>query len=105
MFGTLIIVLPSPFTGGVVTARNGPQEIKFNTAPDSHFGTSFTCIYSDIFHKVHPVESGFRLVLSYNLIFKSSSLPKPRAPHPGGKTGELYNLLKSWPEQLDAGKD
>ena len=104
MFGTLIIVLPSPYTGGSVTASHGSHEVIFDTAADSAFGTSFTCIYTDVFHKVHPVTSGYRFVLSYNLIFKASDLPKPTAPDANSPMMELRQLFKRWPEDIKAGK-
>lgn len=105
MFGNLIIALPTSFTGGTVSASHGSREIVFDTSSCSKYDTYYTCMYSDVFHKVHPITSGFRLVLSYNLIFNIQSEPRPKVPLVNPSTEELRSLLKDWSTQLDAGKD
>jgi hypothetical protein len=68
MFGTLVICLPSAHTGGEVHLLHGGKEVALSTAPDSFSGLSALAWYSDVQHETKPVASGYRLVLTYNLV-------------------------------------
>ncbi|EKM48029.1 uncharacterized protein PHACADRAFT_214984 [Phanerochaete carnosa HHB-10118-sp] len=57
MFATIVVVLPSPFTGGA--------------AHLSHGGMS---TYTDVTHEIKPITSGFRLALSYNPVHMTQAL-------------------------------
>jgi hypothetical protein len=56
MFGTLVICLPSPHTGGGVVLRHAGQEKTYKT---SEAQPSILCWYSDVHHEVLPVTSGY----------------------------------------------
>ena len=83
--------------------------VRYNTAQTSDFGLSYLAWYTDITHEVclnafqehsltiqvHPVTSGHRIVLTYNLISKSSSATVENLEQ---KTTEYANLIKRWSE-------
>ncbi|KAI0013386.1 hypothetical protein F4779DRAFT_640745 [Xylariaceae sp. FL0662B] len=64
VFGTLIIDLPSPHKGGniVVTHRDNTT-----TLETSERNMSCAFWYSDVSHKILPIEFGYRWALDYNL--------------------------------------
>jgi len=83
MFGTLVICLPSPHQGGEVVLSHGHRTKTFETSPNSELGMSFAAWYSDVLHEVKPVTSGYRLVLTYNLVVRpgASILAPPSLPN------------------------
>ena len=96
MFATLIVILPSHFTGGAVHLRHDGEEKVFATGGDeSAFQTSVLAWYSDVSHEVKPIESGYRLALSFNLIHTSNAL-LPRAPVSNEATKKLKELFETW---------
>lgn len=65
MLGTLVVVLPSRFTGGeLVIEHHGEQQ----TVRGSAQQLTLIAFYADCHHEVRPVRSGYRLALTYNLI-------------------------------------
>jgi hypothetical protein len=96
MFATIIVILPSHFTGGAVHLRHDGDEKIFATGGDmSTFLTSVLSWYSDVSHEVKPIESGYRFALSFNLIHTSNTLP-PRAPLCNESTRELKRIFDRW---------
>lgn len=72
MFGTLVICLPSQHTGGEAIATHKGERKVFETAPSSQFGFSSAAWYSDV-TQVKPATSGYRIVLTYNLIHRPTA--------------------------------
>ncbi|MFF0614126.1 2OG-Fe(II) oxygenase [Nocardia tengchongensis] len=81
MIGTLVVTLPSTFTGGelvieqlgkTITDQGSPQEL------------SFVAFYGDCAHEVLPVTDGFRITLTYNLVAHGRTGPDSArfATHP-----------------------
>lgn len=72
MFATLVIALPSEHLGGdvVVQLRDEQQILKTQGLCD--FNYSYLAWYADVNHSVSKIESGHRLVLTYNLIHQAS---------------------------------
>lgn len=68
MFATLVIALPSEHTGGDVVVQVGNEKQILRTQGLCDFGYSYLAWYADVNHSVSKVESGHRLVLTYNLI-------------------------------------
>ncbi len=70
--------LPFPtrqFTGGeLVVDQHGDRRIfdSSNTASES---LTFTAFYTDCYHEVKEIKSGYRVALTYNLFFKSNLQP------------------------------
>jgi len=73
MLATLVILLPSEFTGGelVVDQHGDRRMIEFSG--DTSKNLSFVAFYADCYHEVKEVKSGYRLALTYNLFYRSSS--------------------------------
>ena len=81
MFATMIIQLPSIYTGGelVVTLFDGKEEVcDMGSAryPSSHH-IHFAMHYADLKHEIKPIESGIRLALSYSICFRGDVGPLP----------------------------
>lgn len=72
MIATLVVQLPSHFSGGEVTVRQNEREKKFECNEDSTFSAYYVSFYCDCPHMVEPVTSGYRLALIYNLKYSGS---------------------------------
>ncbi len=77
MFGSLVVVFPTPHEGGALHLRHRGQEWMFDSAtalstarPSS---VSYIAFFSDVEHEVTPVVSGHRVTLTYNLYFDDDS--------------------------------
>ncbi|KAF9475380.1 hypothetical protein BDN70DRAFT_908169 [Pholiota conissans] len=73
MFGSLVVVLPTPHTGGTLLFRHSNIEHVFDSAaavstssPESP-RAAFAAFFSDVEHEVAEVISGYRVTLTYNL--------------------------------------
>lgn len=77
MLGTLVVVLPSRFTGGeLVIEHRGERQ----TVRGSGRQLTLAAFYADCYHEVRPVRTGYRLALTYNLIAEGTAeaaLPEP----------------------------
>jgi predicted 2-oxoglutarate/Fe(II)-dependent dioxygenase YbiX len=67
MFATLVIQLPSDYTGGELIVKHKDQTHTFDHSktPCSMFYCAF---YADCEHELKQVQSGYRLCLVYNLL-------------------------------------
>ncbi|MDR0231676.1 MAG: 2OG-Fe(II) oxygenase [Dysgonamonadaceae bacterium] len=79
MFGTLVIGLPSTYTGGELLVRfDGEEKVADFTASSDNYDISYAAFYADCDHEVKPVTSGYRIHLIYNLVQqKSAKKPQP----------------------------
>ncbi|KAA1073743.1 hypothetical protein PGT21_024118 [Puccinia graminis f. sp. tritici] len=98
MFGTLVICLPSAHTGGEVVVKHNGQSKTLRTSDATQ---SFACWYSDVTHEVLPVKSGYRCVLTYNLVTQPDR-PRPKASVVESQKDPLRKMLGSWLEDLAA---
>ncbi|GLB45316.1 putative 2OG-Fe(II) oxygenase superfamily protein [Lyophyllum shimeji] len=92
MFGSLVVVFPTPHDGGALVLRHFDQEWTFDSAAifrqQAEPSIAYIAFYSDIDHEVAVVKSGYRVTLTYNLyldprkeVFLRSPLPvKPVGP-------------------------
>ncbi|KAF2817338.1 uncharacterized protein BDZ99DRAFT_565102 [Mytilinidion resinicola] len=69
MFGTMVICLPSPHTGGEVRLKHLSEKKAYATSKVDH---CYLWWYSDVIHEVQEITSGYRWVLTYNLVRKGS---------------------------------
>jgi hypothetical protein len=82
MFGSLVIVFPSPHEGGTLLLRHHGQEWIFDsgealaTAEDRP-SIGYVAFFSDIEHEITPVTSGHRITLTYNLYFDDGGPVSP----------------------------
>ncbi|KAG6855593.1 hypothetical protein H0H87_000432 [Tephrocybe sp. NHM501043] len=78
MFGSLVIVFPTPHKGGTLVLRHFGQEWNFDsatlTSEQEVPSVAYIAFYSDVDHEVTVVESGFRVTVTYNLFFESKAI-------------------------------
>lgn len=78
MFGTLIIQLPSIYTGGELivhgkTCRKVYDFSQTSTNGKSAYSVYYAAHYADLEHELLEVKSGYRMVLIYNLCWKNGN--------------------------------
>ncbi|KAI2156532.1 hypothetical protein LOZ03_003062 [Ophidiomyces ophidiicola] len=100
IFGTLVVCLPSKHDGGeVVVTRQGESRI-FESAATSGSSTSFAAWYSDVIHEIKPVKSGYRMVITYNLIHDGpGDTPSFVLVDP-----DLETAMKGWISEAESGR-
>ena len=72
MFGSLVVCLPTKFSGGELVVRHKKKVIKYDwssSVSDPFNGLQWTAFFSDIEHEVLPVTEGYRVTLTYNLYY------------------------------------
>jgi hypothetical protein len=65
MVGTLVVMLPSRSTGGDLVVEHRGKSVRY---PGSTTSLTFVAFYADTRHEVLPVETGYRVALTYNLL-------------------------------------
>jgi 2OG-Fe(II) oxygenase superfamily len=68
MFGTLVIQLPSIFTGGDFSVQHEGESKTFALSENSDDELKYIAFFADCLHKLHTVTSGTRICLVYNLV-------------------------------------
>jgi hypothetical protein len=76
MIGTLVVTLPSAFTGGELVIEQQGTKVTDQGSPEE---LSFVAFYGDCEHEVLPVTDGFRITLTYNLVAKGRTGPDATA--------------------------
>lgn len=75
VFATVVITLPTEFTGGDVHVSRCGRSMVLNTSQGSLANTTVLAWYADVLHEVKPITSGVRLALTYNLIHTTAIKP------------------------------
>ena len=96
MFATLVVVLPSEFTGGEIHVSHGGENKVFDNGKDSAFETTILAWYTDVTHEVKEITSGYRLALSYCLINGSPGVDAPHLPNGDSGLRHLREILHKW---------
>ncbi|GKZ27218.1 hypothetical protein AbraIFM66951_004797 [Aspergillus brasiliensis] len=65
--GSLVVCLPSRFTGGNLYVRHNKQVHDLDWSPVSSSTVQWAAFYSDCEHEIGPVTGGERITLTYNL--------------------------------------
>ena len=73
MIGTLLVILPSSFSGGTLRIMHGKNVHQVKASKKTETQVTLVAFYADCVHEVTPVESGHRVVLSYNLVARSNA--------------------------------
>ncbi|KIX97549.1 uncharacterized protein Z520_07002 [Fonsecaea multimorphosa CBS 102226] len=95
MFGTLVVCLPSEHVGGGVRLIHGKEARVLESDKWSSYGVSYLAWYSDVSHEVLPVQSGYRFVLTYNLI--DTGLKRhPSAAALDAEQSQIDRMLAEW---------
>jgi len=119
MFGSLVVVFPTPHEGGALILRHRGQEWTFDSgrglASVREPSIGYVAFFSDVEHEVAPVISGHRVTLTYNLYFddnggtvsssKEAASRHPSLPPALNKNAfrETFQALLENPEFLPAG--
>lgn len=99
MFATVVMILPSAYTGGQVVVSHALTTKTIDFAPNSLLSTAVLAWYTDVKHEVKPITAGYRLALSYNLIHTAPpGVPKPLVPQVEDSVTRLRNVLRKWLE-------
>ncbi len=97
MFGTLLIVLPSPHAGGDLVVRHAGRAVTLNLCGTEVSELTYAAFYADCEHEVLPVTAGNRICLVYNLLQGSPRKGRAQtmlaAPDYGAETVAAANLL------------
>lgn len=101
MFATLIIVLPSVYSGGELVIRHQQDEVKLELGCQESTEIAFAAFYADCVHEVLPVTDGCRLTLVYNLIRTNKKMPLPTLPDYQLVQQEMTALLNIWVQDLE----
>ena len=68
MFGTLVLVLPSPHCGGELVLRHAGREVTVDMCSAEVSEAGFVAFYADCEHEVRPITEGNRVCLVFNLV-------------------------------------
>ena len=95
MFATLVIVLPSIYSGGELLVRHRDREVRLDLHCPEPSEVTFAAFYADCKHEVLPITSGCRLTLIYNLLRQDKGrLPEP--PNYEAEQAGVTALLRQW---------
>jgi hypothetical protein len=100
MVASLVVVLPSPHSGGDLRVRHAGTEHVFTSENLAEQDLQCAAFYADCVHEIQPVRQGYRVALTYNLALQSSpALEAPEAlPNPA-----LDTALQRYFEAAEAG--
>jgi len=99
MFATVIVILPSVYTGGQVVVSHATTTKTIDLAANSLLSTALLAWYTDVKHEVKHVTSGYRFALSYNLIHVApAGNPLPCLPTMDNSVALLRRVLEKWRE-------
>jgi hypothetical protein len=77
MFGSLVVIFPTPHEGGALSLRHRGHEWIIDSGRELAFvaepSVGYVAFFSDVEHEVEPVISGHRVTLTYNLYFDEKS--------------------------------
>ncbi|HEX4831210.1 MAG TPA: 2OG-Fe(II) oxygenase [Trebonia sp.] len=88
MIGTLVVTLPSAFTGGDLLIGEGEEWKAYRGSTTGHVLVAF---YADRQHEVLPVKSGYRVTLTYNLLLRGGT--SGQAPADAAAVASLAQCL------------
>ncbi|TCD68473.1 hypothetical protein EIP91_010648 [Steccherinum ochraceum] len=101
MFATIIVVLPSQFTGGAAHLSHDGVSTVYDCSSTSLLQTTAMAWYTDVTHEIKPVTSGYRLALAYNLVHTNTSL-RPAVSSSEPSMNRLRDILRSWTQDNGA---
>ena len=96
LFASIVIVLPSEFTGGSLQLSHSGRTQTISLASLSAANTAAVGWYTDVHHTLSPILSGYRLSLSYNFVHTPETAFKPSAQLLLDKALHLRHVLLSW---------
>ena len=101
MFGTLVIQLPSNYSGGQLIVYHQSKSMEFDFGgPIGCTDIHYAAFYADCQHEIKPVTKGYRLCLIYNLVYRGSG----NCPAPADNqqiVSSVISSMREWGEDLD----
>lgn len=98
MFATLVIQLPSVFSGSSFQVSNEGQLRTFKLDGEhSPYQCQYVAHYADCEHEIKPVQDGYRLALIYSLCWTDYSCRKPCLNDVGKPYNNMCKYLKNLP--------
>lgn len=99
MFGTLIIQLPSNYSGGQLAVYHQSKSMEFDFGgPAGYNNFHYAAFYADCQHEIKPVTEGHRLCLIYNLLYRGSG----ECPAPdNSQFSTIVSSMREWSESPD----
>ncbi|RYP35809.1 hypothetical protein DL767_003664 [Monosporascus sp. MG133] len=94
MVGTLVVCLPARHDGGDVSLSHAGKSRVFATSRSSAYGLTALAWFSDVTHEITQVTSGYRLVLTYNII--QTGGPSKSAGSLAKQHKQLQNAILEW---------
>jgi predicted 2-oxoglutarate/Fe(II)-dependent dioxygenase YbiX len=88
MIGTLVVTLPSAYTGGTLLIGRDEEWTAHNGSKTAHTLVAF---YADLRHEVLPVKTGYRITVTYNLLLRGDT--SVRDTGDDATVAELANCL------------
>jgi len=70
MVGTLVVTLPSTFTGGAIVVEHQGEAVSYRATKQP---LSFIAFYADCRHEIRRVRTGYRIVLTYDLMLEGEA--------------------------------
>ncbi|EJD55223.1 hypothetical protein AURDEDRAFT_35671, partial [Auricularia subglabra TFB-10046 SS5] len=98
MFATIVVVLPTAFTGGDAHLSHAGHTAVLNSSAPSVSKTTVLAWYTDVKHEIKPITSGYRLALSFNLVHTTTAL-RPSLADNAAPLARLRHVLLSWIQQ------
>jgi hypothetical protein len=89
MIGTLVVTLPSSYSGGELMIGKGEDWKAYRGSRDA---LSLVAFYADCQHEVLKLKSGYRITLTYNLMLRGDTTPRQEGD--AGTIAELAGLLR-----------
>ncbi|KAJ6571888.1 hypothetical protein B0H19DRAFT_1131781 [Mycena capillaripes] len=99
-FGTLIIILPSLFSGGTLRLRNDTLSNTYDLALGSGLTTSVLAVRDIADCELDAVTFGYRLSLVYDILQPNTAIGRmPRFPNFYGASDRMKAILRSWKQE------
>ncbi len=98
MIGSMVIVLPTSFSGGELVVRHESSQQTFSF-PEASNGeaANYVAFYADCEHEIRRVTRGRRIALTYNLTLKKPRKSKTRSSDsPDSASDLLAKSIRSW---------
>ncbi|KAJ3484092.1 hypothetical protein NLI96_g5883 [Meripilus lineatus] len=100
MFATIVVVLPSRYTGGEACISHNGVDTTHDCSQTSLNTTTVMAWYTDVMHEIKPITSGYRLAISFNLIHTTNSL-RPALGINAAFVRKVKEVLLSWVEMQE----
>ncbi|TFY66002.1 hypothetical protein EVG20_g5085 [Dentipellis fragilis] len=97
MFGSLVLVFPTPHKGGALVLREDEQEWTFDSAialarqAGDTPSIGYIAFFSDVEHEVLRVESGHRVTITFNLYYADIETDSDAPATPALEAGTLLD--------------